>query len=49
MLGGGGAVFSSTKGGSEVVMTIKNYKTPGGLSRRIFDETQDGRNIVLTC
>lgn len=36
------------KNGSEVVVTIKNYQAKGGLATRIFDETAEGKNLVLT-
>jgi len=29
-------------------MTIKNYNAPGGLSTRIFEDTSNGKNLVLT-
>eukprot|EP00347_Sterkiella_histriomuscorum_P019560 403341168 len=41
--------YSSGKEGTEVIMTIKNYNTEGGLSKRIFDDTQGNKNVILTC
>ena len=41
-------IESCRKTGCEVVMTIKNYNAPGGLSTRIFEDTSNGKNLVLT-
>ncbi|CDW77349.1 cytochrome b5-like heme steroid binding domain containing protein [Stylonychia lemnae] len=41
-------IESCQKNGCEVVMTIKDYKAPDGLATRIFEDTSNGKNIVLT-